>query len=392
MYNIKCLPLCMEHCALSLKSCEKSSAIKYSEASFHRRHSGFVSLGLLNWVRERCLARIEEGISAPASYIINDGSFGMIGKGLIVDNDCILSESIQNISPRLLPQWIKSVAPSTIEIDCRLFQEQSDFNSKAFILDSVWNGNYGHWLLESVTILYMAIEGELDLGSATFFVGEHPQNMHGLWRETIELLIGSEASLQFNSPNFISFSFATWLSPATIHPWHYHNKCVEMGNYLARKVELEPHGLQSNKLGRRRKLIVFYSRRHDSSRSLLNEAEIVEFLKKKHDVQIIDKPHELTFRQRIALALSADAIVGITGAAMADMIFADNGIPVISLSPNNMPHDVYWQLASLKSMKYIAVGGASIEDGLASSPSEAWRNHFTLPLDLIIEAIEVAFS
>jgi capsular polysaccharide biosynthesis protein len=98
-----------------------------------------------------------------------------------------------------------------------------------------------------------------------------------------------------------------------------------------------------------------YFRRNSASRNIVNIAE-VEKLLFEHGYVAID-PEKLTFAQQFSLSQNAKKIIGATGAAMANIIFAPNTADIfIMISKNPRMIYFYWQniaCATGKKIHYI---------------------------------------
>ena len=93
--------------------------------------------------------------------------------------------------------------------------------------------------------------------------------------------------------------------------------------------------------GQRRRL--YFSRRGQSMRVLVNEAELEAALQDR-GFQVVE-PERLSVSEQISLARSASVIVGPTGAAFANALFAPEGARLVEVQPENFRSEWVGHLA-----------------------------------------------
>eukprot|EP00933_Yihiella_yeosuensis_P036851 TRINITY_DN3066_c1_g3_i1.p1 TRINITY_DN3066_c1_g3~~TRINITY_DN3066_c1_g3_i1.p1 ORF type:complete len:1485 (+),score=281.53 TRINITY_DN3066_c1_g3_i1:270-4724(+) len=148
-----------------------------------------------------------------------------------------------------------------------------------------------------------------------------------------------------------------------LHEFRKHMPATEAPTRKAQDIESTPGGH-----------IVILSR-GKSSRSLTNEDELVEELKKLGRTVEVVAPEPENFLHTVHALSKAEVLVGAHGANMANMIFAPEGVKVVEIVPQvpyKMQNYHFWDLAAALNFTYLPVGDkASFErfnDTLASDP------------------------
>ena len=116
-------------------------------------------------------------------------------------------------------------------------------------------------------------------------------------------------------------------------------------------------------------------------RALLNEDEVAARLEARG--YYVTEPGSQTLEQQIMTFRSAQRIVGVCGAAMTNIAFAQRGAQAILLFPAMFPDVFFWFIATHKGLAYSEIRGAQpVPDGPGS-----WESGFTLS-ELDIQYLE----
>lgn len=110
------------------------------------------------------------------------------------------------------------------------------------------------------------------------------------------------------------------------------------------------------------------------ARQLLNESEVAEQLKPLGFVSL--SMDGLSVAQQAALFHEAEAIVGVHGAALANLVFCRPGCKVIELLPRNWPSPLYGRLATALGLDYQCLAG--------EEPALPWAPIQNLAADLSV--------
>jgi capsular polysaccharide biosynthesis protein len=107
-------------------------------------------------------------------------------------------------------------------------------------------------------------------------------------------------------------------------------------------------------------------------RALLNEDEVAARLHARG--YYVAEPGSLTLEQQIMTFRSARKIIGVCGAAMTNIAFAQQGAQAILLFPAMFPDVFFWFIATHKGIAYSEVRGAQ---PVPTGPG-SWESGFTL--------------
>lgn len=101
---------------------------------------------------------------------------------------------------------------------------------------------------------------------------------------------------------------------------------------------------------------IYLSRGRVGKRRILNEDELLPILK-RHDFEVLH-PQDLSFREQARAFAAAECIVGPSGAALANVVFASAGAKVVVLQPHpKMGPHVFYSLASAARAAYWELHG-----------------------------------
>jgi capsular polysaccharide biosynthesis protein len=112
-------------------------------------------------------------------------------------------------------------------------------------------------------------------------------------------------------------------------------------------------------------------RARSAARRLANESEIVQ-LSARYGFQTV-VPEDHSIREQAAMFDAAEAVLGVKGAALTNIVFAKASCHLIVLSPNDFIDPFYWDIASVRGMAYSEVFGQIVSD-----ERPAGRNGFSV--------------
>jgi capsular polysaccharide biosynthesis protein len=95
--------------------------------------------------------------------------------------------------------------------------------------------------------------------------------------------------------------------------------------------------------------------RSEMSRRLVNEPEIVA-LCAAHGFEVA-RPESLSIAEQAALFANAEAILGVKGAAMTNILFANADCALMVLSPGDFIDPFFWDIAGMRGLAYGEVFG-----------------------------------
>jgi capsular polysaccharide biosynthesis protein len=124
----------------------------------------------------------------------------------------------------------------------------------------------------------------------------------------------------------------------------------------------------------------FIQRGSDPRRPLENEREVLTICQ-FFNIQPV-RPELLSIKQQILLFNSADMIMGVKGAALANIIFCRADTKIIVLSPNDFADPFFWDIAGQLSLQYFEVFGP-----ISSSVAGQAQNPFSIDTDDLTKAL-----
>jgi hypothetical protein len=127
----------------------------------------------------------------------------------------------------------------------------------------------------------------------------------------------------------------------------------------------------------------FYVQRPDRGRAIVNEPEIIE-LCRSYGFQLV-RPEVLSLREQLTLFQRAEVLVGVKGAAFANLIFSSPGASAILLSSADFSDAFYWDIAAQAKVSYMEVFGP-----LASRDGITAQNPFTIDVKHLDHALRIA--
>lgn len=233
-------------------------------------------------------------------------------------------------------------------------------------------GNIGHWMIDGVSRLFLALEHH-DLADVDWFLV--PGLRYGFQKESL-LALGVEESrilevdvldcvrcerlLVTNAPRGYSSSITPgWLIDGYRHA------------LLPSGVELKP--------GKR----VYISRRDAGSRKFVNEDQIIECLARFGFEAVQMSEHD--FRGKINLFADAEMVVGLTGAGLTNMMLCHERASVLELFPASYVTYFYTSMASHLGLDYHAL---TFDNHSALSRMNRYYGNLSLDTDRLGRAVE----
>jgi capsular polysaccharide biosynthesis protein len=259
---------------------------------------------------------------------------------LVATRDDLVLGDLQGLHGSADPagQWI---------IKRRRFRRPKKLPGKALLLAAAPGANYFHWIFESVPRWHLAELAGIDLKSVDWIlVNQLSTDFHhdsmdklGIPREKRYRCSKSEL-LEVESLLLPSAPALAGACPAWV--------C----DFLRRKF-LPPKATAA----RRR---IYITRRHARGRRLVGEEE--------HDGWLLERGFEivcleqLRFSEQVELFASAQAVVGVHGAGMSNLVFAPAGCRVLELFPAAYLQSCYRDLAATMKLDYHQVVGDLVRE------------------------------
>jgi len=232
-------------------------------------------------------------------------------------------------------------------------------------------GNYYHWINDCLTRLWI-----LDV------MGVHDYRLI-LPKKRIAFQQESLALLGFTAERLARFGHEHWsverlLVPSLTNGWYRHSSPAAC-RWLREK--LTPAAGPSGSPVPKR---VYISRALASKRRLLNEDEIVPFLRRFGFVSV--QTETMTFQEQIHLFREAEAVVAPHGAGLANIVFMKEGALVLEMVHYRRTKPTFYSLANARGLTYCILTDAP------DNPDEERTDRppdidFTIPLERVSDAL-----
>lgn len=223
--------------------------------------------------------------------------------------------------------------------------EIADF---AVLLRKPGDRNFGHWLIELCARVheFRKIHPAEDWKLA---IPRYPADRQALRRRSLEWLGIGEDRILWIEDGTTRFRDLAFVTSNSVHS-HTHEPA---GLRSVRDAALRAVGSVAG--GRR----LYVGRGGASRRALLNEAEILA-LCEGHGFESV-RPETLSLDDQVRLFASAELIVGVSGAALTNILFAPQGCKILSLNPNLGPEFFFWDIANILSQEFSYVFGPALD-------------------------------
>jgi capsular polysaccharide biosynthesis protein len=213
------------------------------------------------------------------------------------------------------------------------------FERPALLLIKHGFANYGHWLVEILPRLKLALEFLPE--DTIIAVGHSEGQMRKVTLDTLKVLGIAPERVRIVE-GLSRFRKLYYVSPLTRHSEYISPYVVR---FLAETYKPKSSGRKSRHL--------YVSRSDAQFRRLLNEYEVLDYLRPL-GFEVIH-PGQMSFEAQVRCFSEAELVVGVAGAAMTNIVFAPSGIPVIILHPSTMKDPFFWELAGLNKQRYHEV-------------------------------------
>lgn len=200
--------------------------------------------------------------------------------------------------------------------------------------------NYGHWLVDGAALLTWLPSMRVPDDCQILIAAHGDAKMRATVRETLDILAPGRTVLEQPDEEVWTFSALHYVTPPRISPLIMHPTAMAA---LAQRLD---GGQASPATGRR-----LYVMRHESlGRRLVNEEAVLAVCRQLGFETVL--PEQLSLREQVTLFRSAEVVVGVKGAALANAVFGSNATRLFVLSPADWPEPFYWDLVSQRGMAY----------------------------------------
>jgi len=201
------------------------------------------------------------------------------------------------------------------------------------------SNNYGHWLVEMLPLAFMTAERVSR--PVRFMVQAAEEKLAGAMRQGLDR-IGVWQSLRIEAgPEPVLVERLLVIEGLTSHGAYISPLIMDCFDRIARGVEAG---------GAKR---IFVSRGAAPTRRLADEAGVIARAASRGFAAVA--PGTMSFSAQVASFKGARRIVGIMGATLANVVFAQPGAVVHALAPAAMPDTFFYLLCALRRIRFIDV-------------------------------------
>lgn len=300
---------------------------------------------------------------------------------IITADNCLVGD----VSLQFAPGSMAVDAPARNPIFWqRFFRQPLEINGTVCSLLSgggAADGNYYHWLLDSLPRLHLVKEAGL-WNKIDYFV-IYSREHHFVVETLLALGIRSSQIIDVHSTTHLRAQQLVVTSPVRgtgRHAPTWPGKFLKESFLPMVTGSAQPTGFSP---------FVYVSRRDASFRRVRNE-EAVEALLAEYGFESYALA-ELSFREKVALFAGAHAVVGPVGAGMANILFCEPGTPMIEFLPHNFVVAEYLDLTARLGMPHYPLisAGNSKSGGHAHADRQ---DDLTVDLDALRRTLHQALG
>ena len=210
--------------------------------------------------------------------------------------------------------------------------------------------DYGRWLLDGAALLARLPAMDLP-ADCQIIVGAHEDpKMRAIMRETLDILAPGRPVVEQPDHEVWTFAALHYVTPQQHVPLSKHPSAI--ADLATRLQGATPPGAGTR--------LLYVARDSALERQLVNEAEVIA-LCQQHGFEVV-RPERLSLRDQAALFRSAACVIGVQGAALANVVFCPGGARLFVLSPADCADPFLWDLASQRGMGYGEMFGPLVDD------------------------------
>jgi capsular polysaccharide biosynthesis protein len=299
----------------------------------------------------RGLGRCAEAFEPVLLAVLSDAC--LVGDGTVVTSDGLLvEESCWEFLAQRRPLPGVTQAPDASL--CIPERPHRVIPGPALLLQRHSMRNYGHWLLDVAIPLALAAERGLLEGVQIVTGGGVPPEQPAVTNDTFRLLAPGVPVLDRPDGAMWQVGALHYLFPLGITPFF---RLPEGIAALRRRL------LAGLPAAPRRRL--FVSRADNPRRRLLDEDALFAICAGFGFERVVPEQHSLA--EQAAMFHAAEAVVGVKGASLTNVLFCLAGTPLIVLSPGDWWDPLFWDLAAQVGCPYLEVFGPSTDTDMPIS-------------------------
>jgi capsular polysaccharide biosynthesis protein len=290
----------------------------------------------------------------------------LTGQGTVMtrNGNLVRESALEFLAHRQVPTGLKADDDGRFSLTSTASRH---IDAPCLLVKRPWWRNYGHWLVDGAALLAMISALRMPSGWHIIIGAHENPAMRTVMRETIDVVAPNIPVLEHPDNENWTFSSLDYVTPVHVPP------LFKLPQAFSSLRALFLNG-QMISTGARR---LFAARQPGTVRGLQNQDDIVAECSKLGFEVIYPERHSI--REQAMIFHSAEAVVGVKGAALTNILFCGNPAGVIVLAPGDFPDPFFWDLAGQSRMHYVEIFGELVSHSKAPS-----HNPFTIdPADFM---------
>ncbi|MEN0073001.1 MAG: glycosyltransferase family 61 protein [Paracraurococcus sp.] len=340
----------------------------------YRRMTPVIKGPVVYWVADLMKPRLTEEVVPPPAQVVRlrDATVTSVGT-IAIDGNTIVRESLINA------HRTKDIGDFLLTDEAGVYEAKPGYrggdplpDGTYVLLKQRWDGNYGHWLVESLPRLSL-LDGLLDLTRCRFLLTAAVPAMRKVYADSLAVYGIREEQLVWPGPRPQFVKDLIYPLPLTVQPWVKAPVAItaleELGRRLLVTATPAP---QPEKL---------YVRRPDGARrKLRNEDAVLRLVEQRG--YVVTTPGLMSLAAQVQTFSRASHVAGVLGAECTNLVFSPRGIRFLGLAPEHMQDDFFYDLCSHKKGQYFCLHGTS------DNPSDGFASSFEVDLQLFTQMLE----
>ena len=232
-------------------------------------------------------------------------------------------------------------------------------------------GNYGHWMVDGIGLLYLALQ-HYSLEQFDQFVV--PAMKYDFQRDSL-LAIGIPAEKIMEIPPLSCFRFERLLcatAPRGVSSSNTPGWLIDGYRQALLPAATSPRGRR-----------LYISRRDAGSRKFINEEDIIALLEKYGFESVEMSNHD--FAEKVALFADAECIIGLTGAGLTNLMFCQSDARIVEMFPASYVTYFYASMAGHLGLNYRPL---IFENHSVLSSVNKYYGNLSLDIALLEQCVE----
>jgi capsular polysaccharide biosynthesis protein len=285
--------------------------------------------------------------SYPALYMLSLTDPFVVGQGSVVvrfgNRYRLLKESVREfLAQKLVPDGFHLAADGQFSMPESI---QRRLEERCLLLQRPWSNNFGHWLVDQAMALsYLSRVGALKTNGIVVAKVRSPR-LREIMFQTIAAILPCAEIHEHPDAEVWQFRHLDYMMPMHVPPLFKLPAALDCLRDDLLKMPAEEFPKPRR----------FHVVRQGGIRKLQNEAEIMA-LSANFGFEAVH-PETLSIVEQAKLFRGAEAILGVKGAAMTNILFSDPACRVMVMSPSSFIDPFFWDIASTRGISYSETFG-----------------------------------